>query len=245
MQRADHALAVASAAVPRLAGLSAVVPLHDEEENVAAVVSGLRAVLPEVADRFEVVLVDDGSRDGTADLVDGLATADPAIRVVRHPENRGYGAAIRSGFAAARYEWLFLMDGDGQFDPRELPLLCGARGDADAVLGWRARRADPWQRRANTAAWNALVRTLFRLRVRDVNCAFKLVRREALGDVGTVADGAMVSTELLARLRQRGARLVEVPVTHLPRRAGRASGAAPGVVLRAFVELLRLARGLR
>lgn len=245
MQRADHALALASAGVPRLAGLSAVVPLHDERENVAAVADGLRAVLPEVAERWELVLVDDGSRDGTADVVDALAAADPAVRVARHARNRGYGAAIRTGFAAARHEWLFLMDGDGQFDPRELPLLCAAHADADAVVGWRTRRADPWIRRVNTAAWNGLVRTLFRLPVRDVNCAFKLLRRDALGDGATAADGAMVSTELLARMRQRGARIVEVPVTHLPRRAGRASGAAPTVVLRAFLELGRLARALR
>jgi glycosyltransferase involved in cell wall biosynthesis len=245
VERADHALAVAATAVRRLPGLSAVVPLHDEAPNVAAVVHGLRAVLPEVADRWELVLVDDGSRDGTADVIDALAAEDAAVRVVRHARNRGYGAAIRTGFAAARYAWLFLMDGDGQFDPRELPLLCAARADADAVVGWRMRRADPWIRRANTAAWNRLVRTLFRLPVRDVNCAFKLLRREALGDAAPAADGAMVSTELLARLRQRGARIVEVPVTHLPRRAGRASGAAPAVVLRAFLELGRLARELR
>ncbi|MCW5892735.1 MAG: glycosyltransferase family 2 protein [bacterium] len=246
MQRADHAVALASSeAVPRLPGLSAVVPLHDEVENVAAVVAGLRAVLPEVAEHWEVVLVDDGSRDGTGALVDALAAADAGVRVVRHARNRGYGAAIRTGFAAARHGWLFLMDGDGQFDPGELPRLCAAHADADAVVGWRERRADPWVRRVNTAGWNRLVRTLFRLPVRDVNCAFKLLRREALGAAATVADGAMISTELLARLRQRGARIVEVSVTHLPRRAGQASGAAPAVVLRAFLELARLTRELR
>lgn len=230
---------------PGLTGLSAFVPVHDEVENLPGVAAALLAVLPAVAERWELVIVDDGSRDGTAAVADALARRDANVRVVRHRTNLGYGAALRSGLLAARHDAVFWMDGDGQFDPRDLMRLAAAFDGVDAVVGWRERRADPWRRRLNTAMWNRLVGTLFRLPVRDVNCAFKLVRRDALANVDPQACGAMISAELLARLVQRGCSIVEMPVTHRPRRAGTPSGAAPRVVLRAFVELLRLARRLR
>lgn len=220
-------------------------PAHDEEVALPDVLQALLDVLPAVAAAWEVIVVDDGSRDRTPTLVTEVARARRGVRVVRHRENRGYGAALRSGLGAARYPWVFLIDGDGQLDPRQLPRLCAARGSADVVCGYRVRRADAWARRLNTALWNRLVRTLFRLPVRDVNCAFKLVRRSALRGFDPHARGAMISAELLARLRQRGCRVVEVPVDHYPRRGGRASGAAPGVIVRAFVELVRLGRELR
>lgn len=230
---------------PVLPGLTAFVPVHDEVENLPGVVAGLLAVLPSVAERWELLVVDDGSRDGTAAVADAIARRHPHVRVVRHAHNRGYGAALRTGLLAARHDAIFWMDGDGQFDPRDLVRLAAAFDGADAVVGWRERRADPWRRRLNTAGWNWLVGTLFRLPVRDVNCAFKLVRRDALAGVDPEASGAMISAELLARMVQRGCAIVEMPVTHLPRRAGTPSGAAPRVVLRAFVELVRLARRLR
>ncbi|HEV7732090.1 MAG TPA: glycosyltransferase family 2 protein [Candidatus Binatia bacterium] len=230
---------------PSLPGLSAFVPVHDEVETLPGVVAALVAVLPQVAERWELVIVDDGSRDGTAAVADAFARRHAHVRVVRHAQNRGYGAALQTGLLAARYDTVFWMDGDGQFDPHDLPRLAAALDGVDAVVGWRRQRADPWRRRLNTALWNRLVRTLFRLPVRDVNCAFKLLRRDALAGIAPEASGAMISTELLARLVQRGCIITEMPVRHLPRRAGTPSGAAPRVVARAFVELLRLARRLR
>ncbi len=230
---------------PALPGLTAFVPVHDEVDNLEPVVRNLLAVLPAVAQRWELLIVDDGSRDGTAALADAIAHRHAGVRVVRHAHNRGYGAALRSGLLAAGHDAVFWMDGDGQFDARDLPRLVAAFDGVDAVVGWRERRADPWRRRLNTAVWNRIVGTLFRLPVRDVNCAFKLVRRDAFAGLDPEASGAMISAELLARLVQRGCTIVEMPVTHLPRRTGTPSGAAPRVVLRAFVELLRLARRLR
>src|SRR5262249_8800331 len=152
-------------------------PVHDEEASIVAVAEGLLAVLPQVADVWELVLVDDGSRDGTAALVDRLAATRDGVRVVRHPANRGYGAAGRPGIAAARGEWVFFTDGDGQFDPAVLVDVVRVLADADVVLGWRATRADTWRRRAFTRGWNAIVRGLLGVAVRDVNCAVKLFRR--------------------------------------------------------------------
>jgi glycosyltransferase involved in cell wall biosynthesis len=159
---------------------------------------------------------------------------------VHHAVNRGYGGAIRSGLAAARHERIFYTDGDRQFDPRQVTRLIAELPRADVVVGWRARRAEHFGRRLNTFAWNALIRLLFGVRVRDVDCAFKLLPRSALEGVTLEAEGAMISTELLAHLSQRGLRIAEVPVDHFPRTSGTPSGADPRVILRAFGELRRL-----
>jgi glycosyltransferase involved in cell wall biosynthesis len=229
----------------RLPSLTAFFPARNEEGNVAAMVEALRCVLPGVAARWEIVVVDDGSTDRTGALADELAACDERVRVVHHPLSRGYGGAIKSGLAAARYDWIFYTDGDRQFDPGQITRLIAALGRADVVVGYRYRRADRLVRRVNGAAWNALVRLLIGLRVRDIDCAFKLLPRAALEGLMLEAEGAMISTELLARLAQRGCRIAEVPVDHFPRRAGRPSGGSPLVIARAFVELFRLSGRLR
>ncbi|HXJ36121.1 MAG TPA: glycosyltransferase family 2 protein [Candidatus Eisenbacteria bacterium] len=237
MERARRSLAATS---DRLPSLSALVPVHDEEATIAGVAGALCDVLPWVADAWEVIVVDDGSRDRTPRIADHLAATVSGVRVVRHAANRGYGAAVRSGLAAARSEWMFLTDGDGQFDPATLRDVFPALGDADALIGFRERRADARHRRAFTTAWNTLVRAAIGVRVRDVNCAFKLVRRALLDDLDAHATGGAISAELLRHLARRGARIVEVPVPHFARRAGRASGGSPRVALRAFAELAAL-----
>jgi glycosyltransferase involved in cell wall biosynthesis len=190
---------------------------------------------------WEVVVVDDGSTDGTGPLAESLGA-----RVVRHPRNLGYGAALRSGFEAATCEWVFFTDADGQFDPKELAELLPHAATHDAVLGWRRNREDNAVRKLNTWLWRVVVRFVVGLRVRDADCAFKLLRRSAVESVGPLATGgAVTSTELLVKLQRAGVTWVEVPVTHRPRVAGRASGASPRVIARAFVELVRLRRSLR
>lgn len=232
-------------AVKKLPGLSAFFPVLDEEQTVLEVARATLAVVARVAERGELIIIDDGSHDQTGRLADSLARQEPAVRVIHHPTNRGYGAAVRAGLAAARLDYVFATDGDGQFDPAQIERLLAGLAAADVVVGYRRRRADHAIRRANTWAWNRLVRTLFRLPVRDVNCAFKLFRREAVTDLGLRANGAMVSTELLVRVLQRGHRVVEVPVDHAPRRHGAATGGRPGVIVEAFAELVRLTPSLR
>jgi glycosyltransferase involved in cell wall biosynthesis len=224
----------------RLPSLSAFFPVHDEEDNVVPMAEAVLAVLPEVAVAWELIVVDDGSRDATGARADELARTRAGVRVVHHAANRGYGGALRSGFAAARHERIFYTDGDRQFDPRQITRLIAELPRADVVVGWRARRADHLGRRLNTFAWNLLIRLLFGLRVRDVDCAFKLLPRAALEGLTLEAEGAMISTELLAHLRRRGLRIAEVPVDHFPRTSGTPSGADPRVIVRAFGELRRL-----
>jgi glycosyltransferase involved in cell wall biosynthesis len=249
-----HAMAVTSPPLPtagrphvvgRLRGLSIILPCYDEAENVERAIDEATAAGELVADAHEVLVVDDGSRDPTLQLAKARASADPRVRVLVHEDNRGYGAAVRTGLAAARLEWLFLTDADLQFDMTELVRFVPLAASGDIVAGYRAHRADPPHRVINAAAWNFLVRRVFDVPLRDVDCAFKLMRREVVQPLALTADGAMVSTEIITRAVGAGARVAELGVTHRPRPAGRPSGASPRVVLRAFGELRAVRADLR
>jgi|YelNatPaOPRAMG01_1025707.scaffolds.fasta_scaffold03101_9 glycosyltransferase involved in cell wall biosynthesis len=229
----------------RLKGLSVFLPSHNEEGNVERVVRGFLGELPRVADSYEVIVVDDGSRDRTGEIADRLAAEDSHVRVVHHEVNRGYGAAVISGIRAAREPYVLLCDGDGQFDPADVQLLAARIPAFDVVVGRRARRADHLVRRFNGKAWTWLVRRLFDVRVTDIDCGFKLIRRDLLEGLELRAKGAMISTELMARLVARGAKVDEVDVKHLPRLVGEQSGANLRVILRAFKELFALRGELR
>ncbi len=224
----------------RLSGISCFLPAYNEEANIARVVREALLALPLAARACEVIVVNDGSRDGTGEIADALAREDPRVRAVHHPVNRGYGGAVKTGLATGALEWLLLCDGDGQFRLSEVVRLASRAAGRDAVLGYRVKRQDTALRRFNGAAWTLLMDLLLGLRVRDVDCAFKLLRRSMAGDLDLRSDGAMISAELLARLRRRGARIAQVPVTHLPRTAGVSTGGDPRVILRAFRELLRI-----
>jgi glycosyltransferase involved in cell wall biosynthesis len=228
----------------RLPELSYFFPAHNESANLRGLVEEALETLPALADRFEIIVVNDGSRDETPAIADGLAAAHPEVRAVHHPTNLGYGAALRSGFAAARYESLAFTDGDRQFKVADLGRLLEryAAGDTDAVVGYRIRRADPIVRTLYAKAYRLANRIFFGLRVRDVDCACKLFSRASLQGVNVESGGAFFSAELLIKLRARGRRIAEVGVPHYPRTAGSPTGAKPAVVFRAVRDfwLLRL-----
>jgi len=229
----------------RLPSLSASFPAHNEEDNVQAMLESLLAALPQLADRFEIIVVDDGSTDETFERASSMARTDPRIRVVRHEVNRGYGAAVWTGLTSGTMEYAFFTDGDRQFDVRQLAELIPLVAEYDAVVGYRVNRQDNAIRILNAHAWNWLIRTLLHVPVRDVDCAFKLFRREALANLRIVSGGAMFSAELLARLVAGGAKIVECPVRHLPRESGTSSGGSPRVIARAFRDLFQLYGELR
>jgi glycosyltransferase involved in cell wall biosynthesis len=232
---------------PRLAlpGLTVFFPAHNEQGNIARVVQGFSAELPRIAKDWEIVIVDDGSHDDTGNIADQMAAADPHVRVVHHPVNRGYGGAVLSGIETATQPYVLLCDGDGQFEPADIWRLLERVPSCDVVVGRRRRRADHLIRRINGQAWTMLVRLVFGIGISDIDCGFKLFRRESLKGIRLRARGAMISTELIARLAARGARICEVNVNHLPRRAGEQSGNSPRVILRAFRELFTLYQDLR
>ncbi|HSM33080.1 MAG TPA: glycosyltransferase family 2 protein, partial [Anaerolineae bacterium] len=235
----------------RVAALSYFFPAHDEAGNIEALVDEALLELGRIAERFEIIAVDDGSTDGTGAIADRLAVTHPdVVRVVHHPANMGYGAAVRSGLAAARYPLICFTDGDRQFRVADLARLTarlepapdGADGadGADVVAGYRIKRADPALRLAYARAYRAALRVFFGLRVRDPDCACKLFRREALEGVRVESGGAFLSAELLIKIEGRGGMIVEQGVPHYPRTAGRASGADPRVVARAVKDFWSL-----
>ncbi|UGS36122.1 glycosyltransferase family 2 protein [Capillimicrobium parvum] len=227
-----------------LPGLSIVLPCLNEQANVADAIRAAARAASHTSLDYEIIVVDDGSTDATAEIAAGFVPRDRRVRLLIHPANRGYGAALRTGITAASMPWILLTDADLQFDLDELDDFLPQTATADLVIGWRILRRDPVGRRMNAAAWNWLVRRVFHLPVRDVDCAFKLLRASALDGITLTANGAMIDTELLVRCLAAGARITELGVHHRPRINGRQSGASPRVVMRAFAELARLRRQL-
>jgi glycosyltransferase involved in cell wall biosynthesis len=229
--------------VPRL---SYFFPAHNEEANLEGLVNEALETLPTLADTFEIIAVDDGSKDATPAIADALAAAHPGVvRAVHHSTNLGYGAALRSGFAAARYDLVAFTDGDRQFKVADLGRLTArlaAADQPDAVVGFRIKRADPLVRTLYARAYRLANRIFFGLAITDVDCACKLFRRAALEGLRVESGGAFFSAEMVIKLRAAGRTVVEVGVPHYPRTAGSPSGANPRVVLRAVRDfwLLRL-----
>jgi len=224
--------------------VSVVLPTFDEEPNLRQAVEEVTAAAERLFLDHEVLIVDDGSTDGTRAVAQALAEHDPRVRVLVHPRNLGYGEAVRTGFLASRLDHVFMTDSDLQFDAREVELLLPFAGRVDVVAGYRLNRCDPPTRRALGYAWNILIRALFYVPVRDIDCAFKLFDRRVLETIDLQSVGAMINTELMVKLARRGASVVEVGVHHRPRRAGEARGASPRVIATAFRELLHIRRRL-
>ncbi len=225
--------------------LSVIFPAFNEEANIQRTVESARLVLPKLAKTWEIILVNDGSKDATTPLCDELAEQYPEVRAIHHVDNRGYGAALKSGILAARHDFIFFTDSDGQFDLEELEHLMEWASHYDIVTGYRGKRQDPPHRLINAFGWKMLVRMVLGVKVRDIDCAFKIFQRSVFNRVQIRSVGAMVNTEILAQANAFGMRIHEVKVTHYPRQFGKPSGANLRVIAKAFRELLRLYRQLR
>jgi len=227
--------------------LSLFFPCHNEAENLEVLVADALAALPALATTYEVILVDDGSRDDTAGVAERLVQRHGGVvRLVRHDVNRGYGGALRSGFAAARYSHLAYTDGDRQFRIADLARLvdCAEATQSPVVIGFRLQRADPPLRLVYATLYRVANRIWFGLRVRDVDCAAKLFRRDVLRNINVHSDGAFFSAELLIRLQLAGVNALEVGVPHYPRTAGSPTGARLSVIARAVRDFWSLRIGL-
>jgi glycosyltransferase involved in cell wall biosynthesis len=228
-----------------MASVSVFFPCYNEQGNVRRTVENALPVLEKLDADFEIIVVDDGSSDDTGRIADQMAGRDSRIRVVHHEHNLGYGAALQSGFAAATKELVFYTDGDGQFDINEMPPLLPLMEQWDIVSCYRLNRRDPFIRKINAWAWTKLVCFLFGLKIRDVDCAFKLYKREIFEQMTLSSTGALIDAEVLARAAQKGYRITQTGVHHYPRTVGVQTGAKLGVVLRAFKELFKLHRQIR
>jgi glycosyltransferase involved in cell wall biosynthesis len=232
-----------------MSSLSIVLPAYNEEANVERAVEQVSRVARQLGMDYEIILVNDGSADRTGEIGHELGDRIPNYRLVEHYPNRGYGGSLKAGFEAATKELIAFVPADNQFDFGEVTLLLEALDGADIVSGYRAKREDPFVRKLNAFGWNTLVSVLFGRLGRDIDCGFKLFRREILDHVTIESNGAMIDTEFLAGAKARGYRIADVPVTHLPRVGGEATGANFKVIAKAFRDLalfrLRLSRELR
>lgn len=217
-------------------------PCYNEQGNVRRVVERAIDILEKLDADYEILVVDDGSSDATGRIADEVAAGHSRVRVIHHPHNLGYGAALQSGFRAATKELVFYTDGDGQFDLAELPPLLPLIEEYDIVSCYRMNRQDNLVRKFNGWAWTKLVQFAFSLKVRDVDCAFKLYKRAIFDDIKMESTGALISTEILARAVRKGHTVTQRGVHHYPRTAGKQTGANPRVILRAFRELWKLRR---
>lgn len=233
-----------NAAGVRVPSLTVFFPAFNEEGIIAKTVTDALAACAPVADDLEVVVVDDGSADQTPAIVERMAAADPRVRLIRHDRNRGYGAALRTGFAEARKELVFFSDADGQFDLHELPGSLAMLPQAPVVVGFRIKRNDPPHRLFIAKTYKLIVRLMFGLRVRDIDCAFKLFRRQVFDGLTLESNGAFISSELLIKLSRRGVPIAERGVHHYPRTTGYSKGAGVSVILKTIRDILRLRFGM-
>jgi glycosyltransferase involved in cell wall biosynthesis len=239
-QKSKSTEAVAASSVVQ--ELSVVLPAFNEEANVEAVVRKCAAYLESHIPEYELLVVNDGSRDRTGEILNRLTSEVSRLRPLHHAENRGYGAALRTGFAAATKRFVFYMDGDGQFDITDLDkLLPLATDDDHIVTGFRIERRDPFIRRLNAKLFGGwLVRVMLNVRVRDLNCAFKLIPKKVLNAIALESTGALINAEMYGRAVRKGFAIKEVGVHHYPRTAGVQTGAHLSVILKAFYDLFRL-----
>ena len=220
--------------------LSVVLPAHNEAENLPVVVPEVISTLPIFTAKFEVIVVDDGSGDDTAKVLEELSRKHPELCVRRHQVNRGYGAALATGFRATTGDYVMFMDSDRQFSISDLALLSPFVGKFDIVAGFRKERNDPLHRRVFAEIFNVTVRILFGVHMRDIDCAFKVFRGDQIRSLELTAPGALINTEIQAKLRRIGATVEQVGVSHYPRVAGHASGGSLRVILRAMRETVAL-----
>ncbi len=220
-------------------------PCYNEQDNVSHTVSQAVSVLENMNADYEIIIVNDGSSDGTAKIADEIAEKNPRVKTVHHPANMGYGAALQSGFKAAVKQLVFYTDGDGQFDIREMPQLLPLMKQYDIVSCYRLNRRDSFIRRLNAWCWTRLVCFLFNMKLRDIDCAFKLYKRRIFDDIKMSSSGALIDTEILARAVRKGYTVAQKGVHHYPRTAGVQTGANLKVIFRAFVELFKLYNQIR
>lgn len=223
-----------------LTSLSLFFPCYNEAANVGGMIEQAVAVGENYGIDYEVLVVDDGSTDDSAKIVRSWSAKNPRVRLISHEQNKGYGAALRTGLAGATKDLVFLTDGDNQFRLSEIEKLFSIIDSCDVATGYRIHRQDLPHRRLNGFLWTQLNKVLFGIPVRDVDCAFKLFRKHCLKDLTLKSNHLLIHAEIIARLKKRGCRIREIGVTHYPRTAGKATATQLKFVLKTFRELIKL-----
>jgi len=222
-------------------GLSVFFPAYNDSGTIASmVIRAVRAAATLTPD-YEVIVVDDGSSDATHEIVDELARTYPAVRVVHHATNRGYGGALQTGFRSATKELIFYTDGDAQYDPAELAALWDKMGpDADLVNGYKISRSDPFHRIVIGRVYHHIVSIMFGLKVRDVDCDFRLMRRAIFERIDLEKTSGVICLEMMKKIQDAGFRIVEVPVHHYHRAFGKSQFFNFRRIAKTGIDVLRL-----
>jgi glycosyltransferase involved in cell wall biosynthesis len=229
----------------KLKNISVFFPAYNEQDNIAQTVENAFKIIPDIAKNFEILVINDGSSDKTADVLAQLSRKYNNLRVLTHQHNKGYGGALKTGFASARYDYIFFSDGDGQFNLRQIEKLLALAQTCDIVAGFRMKRQDPFHRIVNAKAYNMLVRILFGLNVRDIDCAFKMIKKNVIEAIELKSDSQFISAEFLIKAKKRGFIIKQVGVDHFPRKTGKATGANLSAIINSFRELFKLWNELR
>lgn len=229
--------------------LSVFLPCYNEAENLPKTVKNVTENANRVAERWELLLVNDGSKDDTLALSESFAAKDKHIRVINHPVNRGYGASLKSGLYNAKYSWIAFIDADSQFDFAEIDSFIKIQEStsADLVIGFYRKRQVAPMRKLNTFAWQVLVFLLFGLKIKDIDCGFKLISKNVIDKIPKLESerGAFISSEFLIKAKKHHFKIIEIPVHHYPRRQGVGTGANIDVIIKSFIDLFRLWKKLR
>lgn len=220
--------------------LSMFIPCFNEAKNLPFVLDQAIKVLPKVARTFEIIVVDDGSNDKTHQVVKEYQKKNNTIKLATHQHNKGYGAAVRTGIKNSKYDWIFYTDGDGQFDINELVKLVAVCKEGTTVLGYRQKRVEGFKRILMAKLYKLYIDALFRVHVKDIDCAFKLFEAADLKKLDLFSNGAFISAEILYKLKKKKVKFKQLPVTHYPRKHGSASGASLKVILIGLWEPLKL-----
>jgi len=229
--------------------LSVFFPAYNEEAQIRDTVEKAKKILEEISDKWEIIIVNDGSKDKTLEVVKKLSGEDKRIRLINHKRNRGYGAALKSGLYSARYPWVAFTDSDGQFDFSEIVNFIEKQREtnADLVIGYYKKRQVSKFKIFTSKIWELVVFILFGLKVKDIDCGFKLISKKVIDSIPRLESerGAFISSEFLVKSKKKGFKIVEVPVTHHPRKAGSGTGRNLNVIVKSFIDLLKLWKKLR
>ncbi len=225
----------------RVSSISAVFPAYNDGGSIASMISAASVALRQVSNDFEIVVVNDGSADYTTTVLDEMRNRYPELRIIHHPVNKGYGAALRSGFKAATKDWVFYTDGDSQYNPLELPLLVSALHEgADAANGYKLSRNDSILRTIIGRAYHNLVKIFFGIRIRDVDCDFRLIPRRILNEIELESVSGAICLEMVKKIEDAGYVFAEVPVNHYSRKYGVSQFFVPWRIIRSLRQLAGL-----
>lgn len=229
--------------------LSVFFPTYNEQGNITEVITKTKKVLEKVAERWEIIIVEDGSSDKTPEITDKISKTDSRIKVIHHNPNRGYGAALKTGFYNSKYSWITFTDSDGQFDFAEVTNFIEKQKEtgADLVIGYYKKRQVSKFKILTSKMWELAVYILFGLHVKDIDCGFKLVSKSVIDKIPKLESerGAFISSEFLIKAKKYGFKIVEIPITHYPRVAGVGTGRNINVIIKSFIDLYRLWGKLR